>query len=231
MTGTGFVTGFLAEQRCLEAAFNQQSHADAPRFYCAGASLERAYAGARGLIADGAEALVSFGIAGGLATSLGPGDTILATTVVTADGDRWTTTASWRHAVAAVVPDATAGDLVSMAAPAATPTEKSRLNRDHQALAVDMESAGVARAAAEAGCPFIVIRVVADPATRGLPAAALDGIDAEGRQRPFRVVRKLVMRPWELAGLIRLSKDSRTALNQLRRVAALGHGLLVRPPL
>lgn len=234
MTGTGFVTGFLAEQRCLEAAFNQHTSANAaapPRFFCAGASLERAYTGAQRLIEDGADALVSFGIAGGLSPSLTPGSTILATAVIETGGSRWTTSASWRDTFAATVPDTTAGELISTFAPAATPGEKAQLNQDHQALAVDMESAGVARAAAEAECPFLVVRVIADPASRGLPSAALHGIDAEGRQRPFRVLSKLIVRPWELAGLIRLSNDSQTALKQLGRVAALGHGLLVRPPL
>lgn len=232
MTGTGFVTGFLAEQRCLEAAFKPHFTATTPpRYFCAGASLERAYTGAQQLIKDGAGALVSFGISGGLAADLRPGTTILATTVVDTRGGQWDTSTPWREAAAAVLPDAVAGILVSADTAAVTPAEKARLNRDHQALAVDMESAGVARAADEAECPFLAIRVIADPAERSLPSAALHGIDAEGRQRPFRVLSKLALRPWELPGLIQLSNDSKTALEELRRVAALGHGLLGRPPL
>lgn len=231
MTGTGFVTGFLAEQRCLEAAFKQHTPTPMPRYYCAGASLERAYTGAQRLIEDGADALVSFGIAGGLDATLTPGTTVIATTVIDTEGSRWKTSTSWQAAAAAVIPNTTTGTLVSTATAATTPSEKARLNRDHQALAVDMESAGVARAAAEAECPFLVVRVIADPAGRSLPSSALHGIDAEGRQRPLRVVSKLIVRPWELSGLIRLSNDSRTALKQLGRVAALGHGLLRRPPL
>lgn len=232
MTGTGFVTGFLAEQRCLEAAFNHHiSIITAPRYYCAGASLERAYAGARQLIADGAGALVSFGISGGLAADLPPGTTVLATTVFDTRGGRWDTSRPWREEAAAALPGAVTGGLVSAETAAVTPAEKARLNRDYQALAVDMESAGVARAAEEAECPFLVVRVIADPAERTLPSSALHGIDAEGRQRPFRVISKLVMRPWELPGLIQLSGDSKTALGELGRVAALGHGFLGRPTL
>lgn len=232
MTGTGFVTGFLAEQRCLEAAFKQHISATTPpQYFCAGASLERAYTGARHLIESGAGALVSFGISGGLAADLRPGTTILATTVVDTRGGRWDTSTPWREAAAAVLPDAVAGILVSTDAAAVTSAEKARLNRDHQALAVDMESAGVARAADEAECPFLAVRVIADPAERSLPSAALYGIDAEGRQRPFRVLSKLVLRPWELPSLIQLSNDSKTALEALCRVAALGHGFLGRPSL
>lgn len=231
MTRTGFVTGFLAEQRCLEAAFKQHTSTASPRYFCAGASLERAYIGALQLLEDGADALVSFGIAGGLDTTLTPGTIVIATTVIDADGSRWETSTSWRTAAAAILPDTTAGALVSISTAATTHAEKAQLNRDHQAVAVDMESAGVARAAAEAECPFLVVRVIADPADSSLPSAALHGIDAEGRQRPFRVISKLIMRPWELPGLIRLSNDSQTALRQLGRVAALGHGLLGRPPL
>ncbi len=230
MTGTGFVTGFLAEQRCLEAAFEKHPSSTQPRYFCAGASLERAYDGARMLVEDGAGALVSFGIAGGLAADLPPGTMILATAVVDTLGGRWETSASWRSAAATILPDAMAGILVSSAVAATTPDEKNRLNLSYQALAVDMESAGVARAAAEAECPFLVVRVIADPSDRSLPSAALHGIDAEGRQRPFRVISKLLARPWELAGLIRLSNDSQRALKQLSRVAALGDGFLGRPP-
>lgn len=231
MTRTGFVTGFLAEQRCLEAAFKQHPPSNPPGYFCAGASLERAYGGARKLIQDGAGALVSFGIAGGLAADLTPGAVLLATTVLDTQGGQWQTSTSWRSAAAAIVPDAMAGILISSAVAAASPNEKTRLNRDHEALAVDMESAGVARAAAEAECPFLVVRVIADPFDRPLPSAALEGIDAEGRQRPFRVISKLLSRPWELAGLLRLSRDSQTALKELGRVAALGDGFLGRPPL
>jgi len=231
VTGTGFVTGFLAEQRCLEAAFKRHPSTNRPRYFCAGASLERAYAGSLRLVEDGAGALVSFGIAGGLAVGLTPGTMILATTVVDTKGGRWETSAQWRTTAATILSDAMTGVLVSSVVAATTTDEKSRLNLSYQALAVDMESAGVAKAAAEAGCPFLVIRVIADPADRSLPSAALHGIDAEGRQRPFRVISKLLARPWELAGLIQLSRDSQTALKQLGRVATLGNGFLGRPPL
>ena len=59
----------------------------------------------------------------------------------------------------------------------ATQADKARAWIDTGALAVDLESAVVARAAAAAGIPFLVLRAIADPATRHLPPARLnDGL-------------------------------------------------------
>src|SRR4051812_47660360 len=45
--------------------------------------------GARALLADGADGLISFGIAGGLAPGLRPGTLVVATEVITEDGRRY----------------------------------------------------------------------------------------------------------------------------------------------
>ena len=81
---------------------------------------------------------------------------------------------------------------------------------------VDMESGAVAKAARAAGLPFCVIRSVADPASRALPAAALAGLDAEGNARPLAVMAGLLRRPQDLPGLIRVGLDSQRALSALR---------------
>ncbi len=83
MTRLGVVTGMVAEARCrpppgdaIEAAFS-------------GGDPARALSGAARLVAEGARALLSFGIAGGLDPALDPGDLVVADTVVAPGGERW----------------------------------------------------------------------------------------------------------------------------------------------
>ena len=71
-----------------------------------------------------------------------------------------------------------------------------------------MESHAVAAEAVAAGLPFLVIRAIADPAGRALPAAALAGLSPDGGARPWAVLLSLLCRPDQLIGLVRLIGDS-----------------------
>jgi hypothetical protein len=99
------------------------------------------------------------------------------------------------------------------------PLAKASLHRRWHALVVDMESAAVARACAEAGKPFAVLRAIADPADRAIPRTALVGLSESGRMRPFAVARGVLARPGDLAGLMRLGTETRVALRALAGAA------------
>jgi hypothetical protein len=85
------------------------------------------------------------------------------------------------------------------------------------AVAVDLESGAVARAATKAGIPFIVLRAIADSATRDLPPAARIGLDAQGRATLGTVLGSVLSHPGQLPALIRLALDTRVALKALAR--------------
>ncbi len=217
----GFVCGMAAEARCLP-----ESEA---MVVCAGGDPARAQAGAADLVARGATALVSFGLAGGLDPRLGPGDLVLAEAVILPGGGRIETDRAWHQSATAAA--SLAGSqggpvIVSTAALAGSnravvsAAAKRLLFESTGAVAVDMESHGVAAAAQAAGVPFLIVRAVADPAARGIPALALAGLGPDGSLRPGRVVPGLLRRPWHLAALLRLAADSRAGLKTLRRVAA-----------
>ena len=70
----------------------------------------------------------------------------------------------------------------------ATEDAKRAAWRETGALAVDMESAVVARAADAAGIPFLVLRAIADPAVRELPSAALIPLAENGTPALARVL-------------------------------------------
>jgi len=60
------------------------------------------------------------------------------------------------------------------------PERKAGLFHTTGAIAVDLESHLVAQAAARAGRPFLILRAIADPASRSLPPAAVNGLDSDG---------------------------------------------------
>ncbi|HEY0205470.1 MAG TPA: nucleoside phosphorylase, partial [Acetobacteraceae bacterium] len=105
----------------------------------------------------------------------------------------------------------------------ATTDAKAALHARTGAVAVDLESAAVARIAARHGVPFAVLRAVCDPAGRGLPRAALAALDSQGHIGPWRVAAAILARPGDIPGLIALGGDAaRARLALVTRVRAIG---------
>ena len=80
--------------------------------------------------------------------------------------------------------------------------QKADLHRTTGALAVDMESHVVARAARRHRLPFAAARVVCDPAHRALPPAARIGMKPDGRMDLPAVLRSVLAEPGQLPALI-----------------------------
>jgi len=189
--------------------------------FCVGGSPGRARACAERLIEKGASRLLSFGVAGGLDKSLESGALVLADAVIDQDGTEFPTDTEWRHGLASLYP-VTEGAIVTIERPAASIAEKCRLSQRTNAIAVDMESAGVAYVARENGVPFMALRAIADDASRAIPQCALSGLKEDGSTRPIAVLSRLAFRPWELVPLLQLAGDTKRAMNSLSRVAATG---------
>lgn len=214
----GVVTGLLVEADCLSNASSN------PPLYVSAGNAVNAYGGAIQLIANGARALLSFGVAGGLDPKLSPGTLVLARTVIGPKGTRYECDANWRGMVCSDARgriDFTDGAIAGSDSPVLGPIGKAKLFRGSGAVAVDMESHAVARAAKEKNVPFLALRAIADPAGRDVPEWVMIGIDKAGRTRIAPVLAKLLFRPWEIPRLLELAKDQRTALSALRSVADL----------
>lgn len=178
------------------------------------AALDRA-------LAQGAGALISFGIAGGLSRAAPPGTWLIADTVISR-ATRWTTHAGWADALARSLPGALRGGVAGTDALVDAPGDKHALGLVSGALAVDTESHVVAAFAAAHGLPFAVFRVVADPAGRALAPAACVGMRSDGTIDSRAVFGSLLRRPGQLPLLLRNALDTRHALRALSR----GRGLL-----
>jgi adenosylhomocysteine nucleosidase len=209
------VTGLAAEARIARRAGLAAA--------ASGGRAARTRAVIAQLIADGATALVSFGICGGLDPALPPGCLLLPAAVRDEAGQRWVVDRPWHARIAATLAArgiaARQGDLLGADAIAASPERKAALRRESGAIAADLESHHVARAAAESGLPFLVLRAIADPAERALPPAALIELGASGRPALAAVLLSLARHPAQLPALLRVASDTRQALRALDRGA------------
>lgn len=172
---------------------------------------------ARALVDAGASALVSWGVAGGLAPVLHAGSICLPQEVIGRDGAMVSTTASWHAAVAEELRTQHAvsyGRLLSSPAILASAGEKARAFRETGAVAVDMESLGVGQVALAFEVPFLVLRVIVDVASDEVPAAAM-----AGARNPLRVAAALIRKPGELVALCRLAVRYRAAHSTLASVS------------
>ena len=177
-----------------------------------------AEAAARRLVAEGALALVSFGLSGGLQPPLRHGKILIPREILLWSGERYATDPALSLWLGGVTPHAVlGGDKVVGEIRA-----KNLLWKLTGAAAVDLESGAVAKVAAEFGLPCAALRVICDPAGRRLPRAALAALDHAGKIAVWQVLRALAVNPLQLRGLLRLAADAFIARRALiRHVRAL----------
>jgi len=173
-----------------------------------------------------ASCLMSFGIAGALSPDLRAGDVVISAEVVL-DGQRWRADEGFQDRVGELTREIGAyrGAVLGADAILATELAKSRAWTETGALAVDLESAVVARIASQAGIPFLVVRTIADTAFRELPPAALIPLSEAGTPNLARVLISLLRRPRQLGTLIGLARETRMALLALAGPARALRGL------
>jgi adenosylhomocysteine nucleosidase len=177
---------------------------------------------AQRLVDDGASALISFGLAGGLDPCLTAG-MLLVPRAVLSQGRLFDCDERLRAALAGEgIACLLAADVA-----VASAAEKLRLWRTTGAAAVDLESGAVAEVAAAAALPFAVLRAVCDPAGRDLPSAAVEALDDQGRILAVKMAGILARHPLQMLSLIALGRDAALARRSLvggaeglRRLAA-----------
>jgi nucleoside phosphorylase len=106
-----------------------------------------------------------------------------------------------------------------------SPAEKADALARRGALAIDMESHHVARAAGERNLPFIAVRAISDRADEVLPAIMATFVDAEGQPRMSAVLAALVFGRVGLGALLRAGGASKRAHQALLRCRGALAGL------
>lgn len=222
----GVVCGLKSEGTAVSASVGD----DKIRIGVSGANAARAEEIARSFCKEGADAIVSVGVSGGLDPALEPGALILAESVAEWGGKRWDCDKNLLIALGGATGGLDGGRRIKIGPVFGSDkivedaAAKATLYREHGCIAVDMESHGAARAAAHAGAPFIAIRAIADPADRALPPAALNAVAPDGSTLVFKTLGAALRDPKQFPELIKLGADSAAALKTLRRDLGLLFG-------
>ncbi len=167
-------------------------------------------------IAQGARAIISVGIGGGLKPGLPVGSIVIAEEVV-AEGARYHADAQWTEVLAARLPAAMRGIIAGVDAIVTEPADKAALHAKTGALAVDMETHIAASVAAAYDLPFAALRAVSDAAEDRLPPAVIGAIDADGKLRLAAVLGSIARNPLQVPALIRTGRGSEAATKSLLR--------------
>ena len=176
-------------------------------------------------------AVVSFGLAGALASGLAPGDIVLGTSVVSMHG-RFATSdtlcSTWQVALVHAGFRPTLAAIAGVDAPVMSPADKAALRVRTAADAVDMESHVAAEFAQRHALVFGVIRVISDGSERTLPPVAGAAMRPDGGIDLSAVILGLLRSPGQLPALIATGRDAQVAFRCLSWVSkALGPGLNV----
>ena len=237
-------SGFVIAASGLRAEARIAARSGGVRAVAGGSDTARLDDVARQLAAQGGEAIISFGIAAGLAPQYSAGACLIGREVVFG-GASYSADPAWTASIKKLVGSADVVRIAGVDRPLAHPSEKQALSMASGAAAADMESHLVARIAAELALPFAILRVIADPAERELPAAALAGMRADGRIERWRRARIACEKPTPAAGphsprrrggpcrcgTTPLQRSSRAAPRLPRsQLASAAHALRIRIP-
>jgi len=165
--------------------------------------------------------VLSAGFSGALQPGQRVGDLILATEVVDQQGNCWPTYCP--DYLAAEVHSR--GRLLTVTELAGDPRTKQRLGERYEAMAVDMETAVVARLCQEHGIPFACLRVISDDLNTPLSPHLVELL-RRGRVSPLRLAWTVLRHPSLIQELWRLAGQTRFAAG---RLSAIGRRLSADP--
>ncbi len=169
------------------------------------------------LIEAGAAGVISWGFAGALSAELRPGTLVLPLKVSDGRSGLDVDPGLWR-VIRDAIPESLSpctGELVSVKEIVRTAAAKRRLHETGGAVAVDMESASVVRAARELGKPAVVVRAIVDTVTLTIP----DYVNDEGTLAD--IATGLARRPGSIVALARLALAYRRARATLSAVGSM----------
>ncbi len=169
--------------------------------------------------------VLSLGYAGGLAEGLGTGSLVVCDGCLDEAGDAPgpdpdATARAARALEGAGIPHVS-GALLTTPGPLLTPEAKQEAWEATGAACVDMEGAGLARAADAAGVPLVAVRAVLDGREQALPGMVGAIIADGGRNEWLHAARAVLTGPQRIPALVGLAGQSRAAGAALERAAAV----------
>ncbi len=196
-----------------------------------GIGPERASLAVKALIEEGATALLSWGIAGGLVSKLSSGGLVVPKVIIGTDRSVYPTDEQWHERLCSRLRghvDLHEGPLAETSTPLSRPSDKEDFYRRTEAIAVDMESRTIAALARKADLTFMAIRAISDPLDQRMPEFVFHAIDTFGELDGVRFAKGLFRHPFDILSLIYLGQNFRAARMTLAKVVSLtGTDLLV----
>lgn len=230
MPRLGIITGLVIEKAIIrDAAKTWQG--EPPLLAASGPGGHGARDYALKFLEEGAAALMSFGLAGGLDPDLPSGTVMVPEEVRCPRQNCYRCDDGWRRGLA----EKTLGEVELNGAPLISSDEivtsveaKRKLRFQCGAAAVDMESAAIAQVAASAGIPFIAIRAISDPAGQALPPMVSNAVGQTGKVHVWPLVKSVMKQPGQLGKLAKLARQAGLADQELKKLTGLagpGFGL------
>lgn len=204
-----------------EAAIAREFSDPATLILCGGAARDQLDK----LVPANCEAILSFGLCGGLAPPLQIGQIVLADMLIT-PGVTYTPDNAWLHrlflATRAYEHKWYSSGLYNTAD---TPEQRADLFKATGAYAIDDESYAVAKLAKARNISFAIMRSVSDGANDTVPSAAKNATNPDGTSDLASVLASLESDPLQVFDLIGLADDFAASLDELR-TAAIAAGSL-----
>ena len=185
-----------------------------------GMGMKSAFSAASWLSEKGVAALGCFGVSGGLDPELKAGDVVFADAVFEEQNDALSLI--WKkdgghfeetfNCTAAEGLTVRWGPIITVQAPVLDVTCKRAFFERTEALAVDMETAAVARAATQSGLSFFAIRSICDPADVFVPEAIFKCVDEKGSPRFFHLLWRIIQKPSLISDLLSMKRHFHAAL-------------------
>lgn len=192
--------------------------------FLSGTGPERAGEAASLLVEQGASALLSWGCAAGLISELKPGNLLLPEQIHSADGIVLPVDKDWhnrlQHILSGDIP-ILKGSLLEYVKIISDPDEKRLLNENSQAIAVDMESAAIAKVAQKNNLVFLAIKAIADTSHQRIPQSVLKSLDTHGQINKRVLIKHALLHPFDCIALAQLGRQFSLAKKTLLKIATI----------
>ncbi len=229
---TGIITALRSEALCLSGGSCEPGVATpvstSSLLVLSGMGLERVKSAVDTLTAENVDLLISFGTAAALSSGLKAGDLVVPENIILADNSVLNIANGQRERLIREIESypfsVHTGDMCESSAIVASVADKLDLFRASNALALDMESGVIARAASALQLPVLVLRIIVDDVDTSIPAEIIHCCDEFGVANPRALCLAVLKKPILIGQLIGLGRDfarAREGMSWLSRNIAL----------
>ena len=225
MKRIGIIIAIPSEAKCFrlkKLALKESIQIEKNIFlYISGIGFDAATSAAKELVKKNIDGLISWGMAGGIDQSLKTGDIVLADTIQN-DKEIFYTSNEWRNSISSHLQTTPYkvlnGKIVTTNKILDSSIKKRELSNQTKALAVDMESAAIAKISLEKKIKYVSARVIIDDAYSNIPSIFLENIDNFGKIKIKSFLKSSLQNPFQLFQLISLIKSYIKSLSSLNNM-------------